>query len=86
MPWTLAISRRATKDLENLPRAERETIEAAIHRLAGDLTTAAIRKLSGRTGEWRLRVGRWRVLLDLDNRTGRITVTRVLPRSRAYRD
>jgi mRNA-degrading endonuclease RelE of RelBE toxin-antitoxin system len=86
MPWELAISRRAARDLDDLPRSEREAIEAAISRLSADLSAAAIRKLRGRTGEWRLRVGRWRVFLELDNRAGRITVTRVRPRSRAYRD
>ena len=45
-----------------------------------------MKKLGGADDEWRLRVGRWRVLLDLDNQTGVITITRILPRDRAYRD
>ena len=86
MPWQLAIARRAAEDLDGLPPRDREAVERAITRLLADLGATDLRKLGGRTGEWRLRVGRWRVLLLLDNQAGRITVTRVLPRGRAYRD
>ena len=54
-------------------------------RLAQDVGSADIRKLSGRTGEWRMPVGRWRVMLELDNRAGLIVVTRILARRDAYR-
>jgi mRNA interferase RelE/StbE len=37
----------------------------------------------GREG-WRLRVGDWRVLLDIDENARTIKVLRVLPRGRAY--
>ena len=54
--------------------------------MADDPGTSDIRKLGGRRGEWRVRVGRWRVTLELDNEAGVINVTRVLPRKEAYRD
>jgi mRNA-degrading endonuclease RelE of RelBE toxin-antitoxin system len=59
-------------------------ISRALTRLAqtgqGDL-----KRLHGRR-EWRLRVGDWRVRLDLDHGAETLTVLRVLPRGRAYRD
>jgi len=56
------IAPAATTTLRRLPRNERERIASAIKRLpAGD-----VRRLTGRHGEWRLRVGDWRLLLRLD--------------------
>jgi mRNA-degrading endonuclease RelE of RelBE toxin-antitoxin system len=43
-------------------------------------------KLAGRGNRWRLRVGRWRVIIDVDNSTGEMLITRVLARKDAYRD
>ena len=74
------IAPAATKALRKLPRNERERILTAIERLpAGD-----VRSLKGRQGEWRLRVGDWRVLIRLDLEARVIVVTAVKPRGRAY--
>jgi mRNA-degrading endonuclease RelE of RelBE toxin-antitoxin system len=43
-------------------------------------------KLAGGGNRWRLRVGRWRIIFDLDNSTGVMLVTRALARKDAYRD
>jgi mRNA-degrading endonuclease RelE of RelBE toxin-antitoxin system len=61
-------------------------VRAALRRLRDEPGAGDLKKLAGRSGEWRLRVGRWRVILGLDNASGIITVVRVLPRDRAYRD
>jgi len=60
-------------------------VEQALERLLRDLGTAGLRKLAGRRGEWRIRVGRYRVILELDNAAGELIVTRILPRKDAYR-
>ncbi len=83
MPWSLRISPRAEEDLAGLPLAERRAVRAAIERWrihAGQ----TLKKLRGHDNRWRLRVGRWRVLLAFDNRLGVMTVTRVLDRKDAY--
>ncbi len=79
MPWKIGVSRPAARDLYRLPQGDREAVETAIARLATALGLADVRELRGRTGEWRLRVGRWRVLLALDNRDGQIAESRALP-------
>ncbi len=58
----------------------------ALRSLAVDPSTVDLRKLAGTPNGWRLRVGRWRVLLEADNRTGTMRVDRVLDRRDAYRD
>jgi mRNA interferase RelE/StbE len=86
MPWHLAITRRAAKDLDALPPPDRDEVERRLERAVDDPGSADVRKLGGRGDEWRLRVGRWRVILRLETATGTIYALRVLPRSRAYRD
>jgi len=45
-----------------------------------------VRALTGSSGEFRLRVGDWRVRYELDVEAEQLIVLRVLPRGRAYRD
>ena len=81
MPWEVGLTRRAIRDLDDLSERDRSAVEEAIARLAAEPGTRDLRKLSGRSNEWRLRVGRWRVILELDNAAGQILVIRVLPRN-----
>jgi mRNA-degrading endonuclease RelE of RelBE toxin-antitoxin system len=77
--WT----ERAIYDAERLDRPARDRVLAAVERFAatgdGDL-----KHLQGRRGEWRLRVGRWRIRLTIEG--GTLHILRVLPRDQAYRD
>ena len=63
MPWRLIVTRPAEKDLADLPGPDKLAVLAALERLVNNPGTADLRKLTGRPNEWRLRVGRWRVLL-----------------------
>ena len=70
----------ASKALRRLPRNERERILDAFAALpAGD-----VKRLAGKRGEWRLRIGSWRALIRLDAEARLIVVTAVRPRGRAY--
>jgi mRNA interferase RelE/StbE len=82
-PWSVELERRATKDLRRLDPPTRERIVEAIERLADDPGTAELRRLRGRA-ESRLRVGDWRVIVELNRSSRTIVVCRVLPRGRAY--
>ena len=86
MARDLKIVPRAERDLASIPRRDREAIRRALLRLAADFSGSDVRKLSGRGDEWRLRVGRWRVIFEIDDKAELIIVSRVLPRDRAYRD
>jgi mRNA interferase RelE/StbE len=56
---------------------------AALERLRERDPSVDVRRLQGRD-EWRLRVGDWRVRLQLDFEARRMIVVRILPRGRAY--
>jgi mRNA interferase RelE/StbE len=82
-PWSVEFERRADEDLERLDPQAKQRVLAAIERLASDPQSAALRRLSGRP-ESRLRVGDWRVIVELDIEAHAIVIQRILPRGRAY--
>jgi mRNA interferase RelE/StbE len=82
-PWSVEFERRADRDLERLDPQVKQRVLAAIERLASDPRSAALRRLRGRA-ESRLRVGDWRVIVELDIAARTIVIQRVLPRGRAY--
>lgn len=83
-PWRLDYSTGARHDLRRLNPAVRTRVVAALEQMVGSAgDTPAVRKLTG-SGELRLRVGDWRVRFVRDHENRVISVTRVLPRGRAY--
>lgn len=82
-PWSVEFERRADRDLDRLDPQVRQRVLAAIDRLASDPRSATLRRLKGRP-ESRLRVGDWRVILELEIGTRTLVIQRVLPRGRAY--
>jgi mRNA-degrading endonuclease RelE of RelBE toxin-antitoxin system len=77
-PWSVEFERRADRDLQRLDRHVKQRVLTAIDRLSGDPRSAALRKLTGRS-ESRLRVGDWRVIVELEIPTRTIVILRVLP-------
>lgn len=66
--------------MRRLGRVDSKRIEQAIDGLPrGD-----VKPLAGRQGEWRLRVGAWRVIYVLDVEQGQIAVLAIRPRGAAY--
>jgi len=86
MPWRLERTRPAIRDMEHMPEDDRLRVEFTFARLLQDPGQVSLAKLGGRRDEWRVRVGSWRAIVQLDTATGVIRVLRVLPRGRAYRD
>jgi mRNA interferase RelE/StbE len=86
MPWRLIVAPRAERDMAGLSPHDRESVRRALRRTSTDPGSMDIKKLRGSENRWRLRVGRWRAILELRNEAGEIRVLRVLPRGRAYRD
>ncbi len=81
MTYTIELNRRAIKDLRDIAAAERRRIVARIEALAVDLA-GDVKRLTHFTPEYRLRVGDYRVLFEVDG--NRVVVHRVKHRSDAY--
>jgi len=83
-PWTVILTPSARRDVGRLDRPVKRRIEEALDRVATDPAAAQLRRLKGRP-ELRLRVGDWRVLLELDHQRHEIVILHVLRRDQAYR-
>lgn len=83
MNYTVGLKPRAIKDLKHLQKQDASRIADALERLQSDLT-GDVKKLTNFTPEYRLRVGQFRVLFEIENET-RIIVYRVAHRREAYR-
>ena len=83
MNYAVDLKPRAIKDLKHLQKQDASRIADALERLQSDLT-GDVKKLTNFTPEYRLRVGQFRVLFEIENET-RIIVYRVVHRREAYR-
>jgi len=72
----------ALRDFDGLDRVTQLRVTSALERFAatghGD-----VKKLRGRPGDFRMRVGKWRVFFDLDA-PGAVTITGIDNRGQAY--
>ena len=82
--FSLLILPRAQKELAHLPEREFERIRDAIRSLAELPRPPGCLKLSGREG-WRIRVGDYRVLYEIDDEAETVTVQHVGHRRDVYR-
>ncbi len=77
--WTL----QARDDLKRLDRKLQERIRAAVYRFA-DTGYGQVKQLRPPLGGVSLRVGRWRVLFDIDTPAHTIVINQIEPRGSAY--
>ena len=78
--------RRVQRDLDRLDKPVLERIGKAVQVLRENPWPPASRKLRHPAiGEYRLRVGDWRVFYDVDTESKTIVILRVMHRREAYR-
>lgn len=83
MNYTVRILRRAQKELEALPRSDYDRVRNAIAELATDPRPNGCKKLIDRDG-WRIRVGDYRVIYEIDDPAKIVTVLHIGHRSDIY--
>jgi len=84
MPYRLRVTGRALRELRRLSPEIGGRIRNAVNALARDRYPPGCRKLRGIAG-WRVRVGVYRVLYDVDDDAQTVTVLRVGHRRDVYR-
>lgn len=78
-------SRRVEKEIADLPGEVRQRVVQAICNLVGDPRPQGARKLVGEMrGAWRIRVGSYRVIYDVDDGQQLVVILAVLHRREAY--
>jgi mRNA interferase RelE/StbE len=84
--YQVRLSREAIRTLQRLPGSLSGLIRSKIDGVAAEpyAPNNNVKKLAGRPG-YRLRVGDWRVIYELDDAVLVLAVERVAPRGGAYR-
>lgn len=82
--YNLHISRQAIKDITHLPKDYARLVSQHIDGLQENPRPADAKRLKG-IRDYSLRVGVYRILYDVDDESGTITVYRVKHRREAYR-
>ena len=82
--YRIYILRSAHRELAKLPIPAFERVRDAILELSENPRPVGCLKLKGREG-WRLRVGDYRVIYEIDDETGTVTVLHIGHRRDVYR-
>jgi len=82
--YSVRILRVALKDIEDLPRDYARLVSEHIDQLEQNPRPAGAIKLQGE-GSYRIRVGVYRILYDIDDQEQTVVVYRVKHRREAYR-
>jgi mRNA interferase RelE/StbE len=82
--YTIQYVRPARKDLEALPYDIQDRIVAAIDALQDDPRPRGCKKLKGSDNEYRIRVGNYRVIYEIHEKTVVVLIVRIRDRKDAY--
>ena len=83
--YEVQIERGAEKDMKGLPKAMFQRVASAVLELKNSPRPHGGKKLAGSSGDWRIRVGDYRVIYDIDNRAKLVRIWRVGHRREVYR-
>lgn len=84
MSYSIQILRRAQKELSQLPKQKYERIKDAVQSLSDEPRPQGCKKLTGREG-WRIRVGDYRVIYEIDDRQQTLTILHIGHRRDVYK-
>jgi mRNA interferase RelE/StbE len=79
------LERTAERDLKQLSAKTHERVIAAIQALSRNPRPSGCRKLTATDNDWRIRVGEYRVIYEIDDAVSGVRVNRVRHRREVYR-
>lgn len=85
MKYSVIIKPNASKDLDQLPKYLYWNVRNIINSLDGEPRPAGCKKLVGSKNRWRIRIGNYRILYEIDDDLKLIDVFRIAHRKDAYR-
>ena len=83
--YRITFARTARRELQRLTPAIAGRILAKIEALGDDPRPSGTRKLKGRASLWRLRVGDYRVVYDINDGESLVDIVIIRHRNEAYR-
>ena len=85
-PYQIKFKSSAAKEFRKLPISIKQRIQDAVNQLVENSRPSGVVKLRGDSNLFRIRVGDYRVVYEINDLDKRITVTRVRHRRDVYRD
>ena len=83
--YKVNIERTAEKELKKLPAREFWRIISKIKALADEPRPTDCRKILGSKSDWRIRIGDYRVIYEIDDTEDTVKIMKVRHRREAYR-
>ena len=83
--YEVLLERRAERDLKRLSAEVFHRIIPHLKALSEDPKPSGCRKLTGSKSDWRIRVGHYRIIYEIDEREKIVKVMRIRHRKQAYR-
>jgi len=84
MPYKVYLHPSAKRQLDSLPSGARPRIDDALRKMADDPRPVGCRKLTDTDG-WRVRVGDYRIIYEVDDQKQRVSVGWIGLRKDAYK-
>lgn len=81
MKWELLLAGPATRALKRMPAADRRRVLAVLDSMEQDPFSGDIVRLTAQPVAWRRRVGRWRILFDVELEQHRVLVHDIVRRT-----
>ena len=82
--WTVNVDEYVDRKLRKIPNPDKRRIQQAIFDLENGPEGLDIKPLSGRSG-YRMRVGGWRLLMDIDNEQKIVYIYMLASRGDVYK-
>jgi mRNA interferase RelE/StbE len=82
--YRVALTASAEKELHGLPSEVVARIVPRLERLAASPRPPGCKKLKGGDNEWRIRVGDYRIVYEIDDKAKTVDVTRIAHRREVY--
>lgn len=83
--YEVLLERAAQRDLKRLPAEDFHRVIPHIKALAENPRPSGCRKITGSKSDWRIRVGHYRVIYEIDEKAKAVRVVRVRHRREVYR-
>ena len=84
MSYAVSIRRSAQKELERIPAPSYEKIEERMLALGTNPRPTGCKMLKGAEKSWRIRIGNYRLVYEIDDTARAVTVIKIAHRSDVY--
>ena len=82
--YKVLLERRAERDLNNIETALRKRAVEKLLSLKNNPRPPIAKKLEGSKSAWRIRIGDWRIIYEINDSLKEVSVFRIKHRSKGY--